>query len=796
MQILKKLLLLIPLFLCLEAKSQSTQLEAGIIKGQVTDALTNEYLEGVTVQIQNQTRSVSTDSLGFYNIENLKPGIYNIQFRYVGYKSFIAFDVLVNNSKPSIVNASLETNAEVLNEVRIDLPVFYKPVESPVSLRNIGSAEIKRNPGGNRDISKVIQSLPGVSAPVSFRNDIIIRGGAPNENRFYIDGVEIPNINHFATQGSSGGPVGLINVDFIREVDFYSGAFPASRGNTLSSVFEFKQKDGRSDRFGASLTAGSSDVAATFEGPISKNTTFLSSYRYSYLQGLFKLIGLPFLPSYQDFQFKTKTKFNSKNELTLLGLGAIDRFKLNFGAELTELNQYILQNIPVNSQDNYTVGANFKNYHDKGYSTFVLSRNFLNNSAIKYQDNDKSKTRILDYTSREIENKLRFENYNGLGNYRLTFGAGVESAYYQTNTVNILPFNSDIYNSEISFFKYGLFSQLSRQLDQGKLNLSLGLRADANTYSEKMNDLLKTISPRFSASYNFTQKLSVNFNTGRYYQLPAYTILGYRASTDGPLLNKSVDYINSNQIVLGLEYNTQANRRYTLEGFYKSYGNYPIIRVLGNDIPLANLGADFGVIGNKPVTGFTKGRSYGLEFLAQQKLNKNFYGLAALTLFRSEFQDKNEQYVQSSWNSRYILSMTAGKIFPRNWEVGTKLRIAGGSPYTPYDISLSSLKENYSIYPQGIQNYDLLNQNTLSDFYQLDLRVDKKYPFRKFNLNIYLDFQNLTNNKYELQPILTLDRDAAGMPQDDPTNADKFKTKLLKNESGNVLPTLGIIFEL
>ena len=794
---MKKIALLsILLFLVVISKAQINQLQLGAIQGKITDALSNAELQGVSVRIQGKTQGTVSDSSGNFILSKLKPGVYNIQFTFVGYKPFAEYDIVVINSKPSIVNASLEIDASLLDEIKINTPVFFKPVESPVSLRSIGSTEIKRNPGGNRDISKVIQSLPGVSAPVSFRNDIIIRGGAPNENRFYIDGVEIPNINHFATQGSSGGPVGLINVDFIREVDFYSGAFPANRGNTLSSVFEFKQKDGREDRLSTSLTAGSSDLAATFEGPLSSKTTFLSSYRYSYLQGLFKLIGLPFLPSYQDFQFKTKTKFNTKNELTVLGLGAIDRFKLNFGSDPTEVNQYILQNVPVNSQDNYTVGANYKNFRDNGYSTFILSRNYLNNAAKKFQDNDESKIKILEYTSKEIENKFRFENYSRKGLYRINFGAGVESAVYNTNTLNVLPFNSDIYVSKLSFIKYGIFGQLSRSFDQGKLNLSLGLRADANTYSNKMNNLLNTFSPRFSASYNFTEKLSVNFNTGIYYQLPAYTVLGYRAETNGPLVNKAVKYISSDQVVLGLEYNTLANTRFTVEGFYKAYDNYPMIRVLGNEIPLANLGADFGVVGNKPVTGFTIGRSYGVEFLAQQKLNKSVYGIFALTLFNSEFQDKNKKYVQSSWNSRYIISMTGGKIFKRNWEIGAKFRLTGGSPYTPYDLASSSLKENFNVYPQGIQNYDRLNESRLRDFYQVDLRIDKKYPFRKFNLNIYLDIQNLTYNKYQQQPILVLDQSANGTPQDDPANPGRFKTKLLNNESGNILPTLGIIFEL
>ena len=775
--------------------AQNAALKTGVIRGKITDALSNESLQGVSVFIEGINVGTKTDSTGNYIFNQLNPGVYNIRFSYVGYKKKTVFDIQISNSRPAIIDIALETESASLGEIQIKAPVFIKPVESPVSLRTIGSTEIKRNPGGNRDISKVIQSLPGVSAPVSFRNDIIIRGGAPNENRFFIDGVEIPNINHFSTQGSSGGPVGLINVDFIKEVDFYSGAFPANRGNALSSVFEFKQKDGRNDKFATSLTAGSSDLAATVEGPLSKKTTLLASYRYSYLQGLFKLLGLPFLPAYQDFQFKVKTKFNSKNELTFLGLGAVDRFKLNFGADPTELNQNFIDNVPVNSQDNYTVGATYKNFRVKGFSTLVLSRNYLNTKAIKYRGNNENNLKILDYSSKEIENKFRFENNSREGNYKINFGAGVETARYTTNTLNILPFASDIYISDFDLVKYGIFGQLSRSFFDQSLNLSVGLRADANTYSNQMNDLTKTISPRFSASYNFTERWSLNFNTGRYYQLPAYTVLGYRAQTGGDLINKGVRYIRSDQVVLGLEYNTLKNTRFTVEGFYKNYDKYPMVRVLGDDISLANLGADFGVVGNKPVTGFTTGRSFGAEFFAQQRLNKGMYGIFSLTLFKSEFQDKKGVFVESSWNSRYIVSMTGGKIFKRNWEVGAKFRLTGGSPYTPYNVYTSSLKSNFNIYPQGIQDYNQLNQARLNDFYQVDLRIDKKYPFRKFSLNIFLDIQNLTYNKYQLQPILLLDRTASGVPQDDPADASRYKTKLLENESGNILPSIGVIFE-
>jgi len=185
---------------------------------------------------------------------------------------------------PAELNVGMEELSTELQEVTVKSDAFDKSDESPVSLRTIGVNEIQRNPGGNRDISRVIQSLPGVSYTVSFRNDVIIRGGAPNENRFYLDDVEVPVINHFSTQGSSGGPVGMINVDFIKQVEFYSGAFPSNKGTGLSSLFEFKQKDGRSDRVGFTATVGSSDLSLTLEGPIGSKSNFIFSVRRSYLQ--------------------------------------------------------------------------------------------------------------------------------------------------------------------------------------------------------------------------------------------------------------------------------------------------------------------------------------------------------------------------------------------------------------------------------------------------------------------------------------------------------------------------------
>ncbi|MBC7399898.1 MAG: TonB-dependent receptor, partial [Mucilaginibacter sp.] len=479
--------------------------------------------------------------------------------------------------------------------------------------------------------------------------------------------------------------------------------------------------------------------------------------------------------------------------LTLLGLGAVDRFKLNLSSDNTEQNQYTLATIPENTQDNYTLGVTYKHFKSKGYSLLVTSRSYLNNSATKFKDNQEALGHILDYGSLEVENKIRFENTSQEKLYRINFGTGVESAHYSTNTFNILPYGNHIYNSAIDFLKYNIFGQVSRPFFNNLLSLSFGLRADANTFSPSMNNLSKTISPRFSAALNLGDHLSVNFNTGIYYQLPAYTVLGYRDSFN-TLVNRDVNYIQNKQLVLGMEYNLP-NTRFTVEGFYKYYSHYPIVKVLNDSIPLSNLGADFGVVGNDPVVGESHGRSYGVEFFAQQRLNKGFYGIFALTLYKSEFQNKRGTYVQSSWNNRFILSLTGGKLLKKNWEIGAKFRLTGGSPYTPYDQSLSPLKTNFDVYPQGIPNYSLLNTKLPGIFYQLDMRIDKKYYFKHYAFNFYFDMQNITGYTYKQRSVIVPVRDANEKVMDLSGDPSRIQTKFLNQKGGNIQPTIGLIFE-
>ncbi|WP_185974424.1 TonB-dependent receptor [Litoribacter populi] len=781
--------------------------QGGEIKGRVFNPANNQPVPFANVIVLGTEQGTVTDEEGRYLIQNIEPGLYNVRASFVGYRSKTLFEVQVTRARALQLDFELTEDASDLEEVVVSSE-FTRSDDTPISARRLNTNEIERYPGGNRDISRVIQALPGVASTASFRNDIIIRGGAPNENKFFVDEIEVPVINHFATQGSSGGPVGILNVNLIKNVDVISGGFPADRMNSLSSFFEFELKEGRRDKMFTQLTVGASELTLSNEGPLSEKTTYNVSIRRSYLQGLFRLLGLPFLPTFNDFLVKTKTKFDDKTELTLIGLGAIDNFRLNFDTPSDETEEdrenrlYLLDNLPIQSQWNYATGAKLRRYRDNGYWTFILSRNMLNNRAFKYANNDESNPENLlsDYLSQESENKFRVENsIFGKGS---TFKYGVNYEFSRYFIRNFDPASlsqqQQIINiNATSFFNsYGAFVQGSKNYFNDRLLISGGVRMDGSDFGATAQNPLNQISPRASISYQLKPNFFWTANAGIYYQRPAYTILGFR-NNEGELLNQQNDvrFIRATHAITGLEWQVlDKNRRFTAEAFYKFYQNYPTS--IRNGIALANLGADFGVIGNEPVNSDAEGRAYGLELLAQQRLFNGFYGIAALTLVRSEFTNPNtEGFLPSAWDNRYIVSLTGGKRLKNDWELGARWRFLGGTPFTPFDLEASALRSNWDVRGIGLLNFNQINAFRLSSFHQLDLRIDKKYFFDKWNLNWYVDIQNAYNFRAEQPDILVPQRDATGALVINPENPDQYVLRSVANPAGTILPTIGIIVE-
>jgi hypothetical protein len=773
--------------------------QQGSIRGRVFNELTNEPLPFTNIVIYGTNTGSTSDLDGIFLFTGLEPGFVRLQVSSVGFEGRITEEFMVTNARTASIEIGLRPVSVELASVEVTASPFQRSEESPVSLRRIGIQEIERSPGSNRDISRVIQSLPGVAFTPAFRNDVIIRGGGPSENRFFLDGVEIPNINHFATQGASGGPVGIINVDFIREVEMFTGAFPANRGNALSSVFEFRQVNGNKSKLNLRGAIGASDLALTADGPLTENTTFILSARRSYLQFLFGVIGLPFLPTYNGFQFKTNTSLGPRSELSFIGIGAIDENRLNLEANETEEQQYILDYLPVNEQWNYALGAVYRRFRDNGFDTWVLSRNMLRNNAFKHPGNDESRPRSLDYLSDEIENKFRFERLVNYGETRLRFGAGAEYARFLSDTYQeVFVFNQRQvidFDSSVDLFKWNLFAQVTRRFLDQRLALSIGLRADANSYSASMSNLLDQLSPRFSASYKLQENLFLNFNTGRYFQLPAYTTLGYR-SNDGQLVNRlnGLRYLRSDHLVAGIEWLPSRASKVSLEGFYKTYGQYPFS--VRDSVAIGSRPADFGVFGAEEVLSTGEGRAFGAELLYREQRIKGFNMILSYTFVRSEFRDGQGTYVPAAWDNRHILILTALKELPRNWDVGLKWRYSGGAPYTPYDLETSSLRDAWDAQGMPYLDYGRFNSLRLPAFHQLDLRIDKQFYLDRLSLMFYLDIQNVYNFKATQPANYIREVDESGQPLVvDDNGTERYRLKRLENSVGSVLPSIGIIIE-
>lgn len=775
--------------------AQMSFAQTGQIKGVVSDASNNEPVPFANVLVMGTTTGTTTDLDGNFIITGIEPGYIKLQVSFIGYKSKESADVLISNANTPFLEIALEPADQVLNEVVIQVDPFEKKMEAPISMQSIGLKEIESNPGSNRDISRVIQSFPGVGSTPAFRNDVIIRGGGPSENRFFLDGVEIPILNHFDTQGASGGPVGIINADFIKTVDFYAGSFPANKYNALSGVLDFVQKSGNKDRTNFQATLGASETALTLDGPLGDKTTYIFSVRRSYLQFLFSAIGLPFLPTFNDYQLKVKSRIDTKNEITVISLGSLDKLTLNDGIENPDASQeYILAQIPVNNQWSYTIGTVYKHFTDNGYHTLVLSRNMLNNEFYKYPDNDESLARSFDYLSQEQENKLRYEYTFRESGIKYNFTTNFEYADYYNKTSQQVFVNNNLemftYQTDFDLFKYGVSAQASKKVLKNKLLLSLGARMDGNSYNKNMSNLLNQFSPRFSMSYSLGKMTLLNAGVGRYFQQPAYTSLGYRNNT-GVLVNEEVsEYIGANHYTLGFEHRFSDAVVLSVEGFYKDYFQYPIDVATGSS--LANSGAQYSSVAGAAELDFS-GKGYAAGFEVLNRMNfKDFNLLASYTFVRSLFTDITGDYVPSSWDSRHLLTITGTKSFGKNWRAGFKWRFVGGLPYTPYDLMTSANIQAWQAIGQPYLDYSKLNAERFEAFHQLDIRVDKNFFFDKWSLMLYLDIQNAYNFQNQGQDYIIREKNADGSFATTNGGSDYILNRVM-NESGTVLPTVGIM---
>ncbi|MBW0176805.1 TonB-dependent receptor [Sediminibacterium sp.] len=799
---------------CLSTITTAQTARQGALLGTLTDKNTQRPITAATIRLTPAAITVLSDTTGVFRFTNLLPGTYNLTLTSLGYKTILLNNLLVTNGNINVLSVEMESETSVLSGVTVTgrrNTARAASIETPLSVQRMTIEEIKRNPGGNFDVSKVIQSLPGVGGGVGgggFRNDIIIRGGAPNENVYYLDGIEIPLINHFGTQGSGGGPQGILNANFIEEVKLSSSAFDARYDNALSSVLQFKQKTGNDKRTQGNIILSATELALTADGPLSNKTTYLASVRRSYLQLLFQAIDLPIRPNYWDLQFKTTTKINTTTTLSFLGLGAIDEFRFAAPKKATPEKLYVINSNPSINQWNYTFGVSLKKLTAKGFWNLALSRNTLNNSVEKFEDNENPSpaTQTLFTDSRETENKLRFDVTSNTGGWKISYGTVLQYVDFVNRFENLYrkelrDQNGNIIqpevrinaNSNIDFIRYGAFLQAGRKILNDRMAFSAGIRMDANRLSNSESNPLKQLSPRLSVSYALAPKWNLNASVGSYYKLPPYTQLAFMRSG----IKNSGNYIQSTHYTGGVEYLPSGSFRLTVEGFYKSYSSYPVSVTEG--ISLANKGTEFGSIGNEAVIQNGKGRAYGMEIFMQKKLTKRFFGLLSYTLYKSEFTNSTGNYLPAGWDNGQLLSITMGYKLPRNWELGLKFRYQGSAPLTPFDLAASQL--NYLSLGTGVLDYSKFNANRLPAFHASDIRIDKKWNYKKTTLNLFIDISNWYGATVSGMPQYTFQRTPDNKAflttngQPIAANGSNAIPLILSNAEVQVTPTVGLIVE-
>ena len=751
----------------------------------------------ITVEHGSFRAEQTTAREGAFAFSNLPVGLCNIRVSSPdGSFTTVLHEQTLNAVKPLELRIEVERPYQVLEEVAISAEAFQTTEETPLSIKNINWSEMQRMPGATLDISKAIQSFPGVLPKSSFGYNISIRGGASSENAYRMDGIDLPTINHFSIQGASGGAVSLLNMDFIQGAALYSGAFPSSMSNVLSGALDLDLRQARSDRPGVRMTLGATDVGATLELPMKGRSGLMVSARNSFSQHYFKLFNIPVLPTYQDAQFKYYTRIGDHADLTILGVGGWDSYSVYKEGRGSDALLYNVGYIPEGEQSTEVLGARYRQFVPNGLKTLVVSHDRITNDADKFLGNTRQESdRQLRYRSFEDRTRLRYERIWDSERAKLTLGGsfeavgvGVDMWALKGSTAGIDTTNLQ---STLSYVQGGLFAAYARHSANQRGTLNLGLRMDATNFNLNMVNPLAQLSPRASYKYQLTSHWTANSHVGRYQQMPAGILLAANRATNHGRFTR---FTTTDHLGAGVEYQNGKTYRVSMEVYSKRYRNAPFL--VNDQIAYANAIGAYVAVGDQPSIPNAVGRARGFELFLQQKLKGQYWWMGSYNYGISEFQTAAGDWAPSVWDSRHTLSMTAGKVWGKGWQWGLKWRYSSGTPYTPFNESASALVSNWDVLQRGVFDYANVNSQRLDAFTQLDFRLDKTYSHKGWSLSWFLDLQNLASGDIPLMPYLTVVRDAdTKAPLLDPTDPTRYQMQLLRSDTGRTLPTIGMILE-
>ncbi len=705
----------------------------GEINGIVIDLTTKKAIPYANIVILGTNYGAATDENGKYLIKNIPLNTYRLRASVIGYTAQTITDIVLQSNKPVAVNFELLPQAIEINGVTVTEGYFRNDPLELTSTKNFSYEEIRRSPGSFEDVVRALSVLPGVAQADAGRNDLVVRGGAPSENLYLVDGLEVPNINHFGTQGATGGPLSFINLDFVKETSFSTGGFPVLYGDKLSSVLKINLREGRKDRLGGKATISASQFGVNAEGPLfNEKSSFMFSARRSYLDFIFKAAGFSFVPEYYDVLTKADYKVDNSNSFSFLFISAFDNVKFfNDNADKRYDNSRILGS----DQIQYVTGLSYRKLFSNGYMNLSLSRNYTDYDT---RQSDTLFNPIFKNKSKEEENNLRLDVVQKFSstleiNYGLTaklieFDADILFPTFITSFGDSLPITS--LSKKDNFFKGGSYFNFNL-LFFNKLITNAGIRAD---YFDAIKNKYY-FSPRFSASYMLTPLTNINFSTGVYYQFPSYIWL------IADRLNENLDAVKVNQYILGFDHQLNHDALLKVELFYKNYSNYPT-SLIRPYLVLANTGAgfagsddNFSSFGLEPLVSKGFGKSRGVELSIQKKISDTpYYGILSLTYSKSDFTALDGIERSGAYDQNWIFNLSGGYKINNYWEASTRFRFASGRPYTPFMYN-------------GLQSVVEYNSRRLVSIHSLDVRVDKRWFFSGWTLITYIDIQNIYNRK-------------------------------------------------
>ena len=725
------LLLAMPCHSYTQWEGQAQQ-RTGTISGLVTDRVTKRPLVGVTVAAEGFSTADTTDSEGRFSIAGVPVGDYVVRFASLGYEPLSRTDVIVRPSRITFVNAELRLLVVEVEGLTVSAGYFQQEEEQPTSAIEFSAEEVRRAPGSAGDVSRIVSMLPSVAKVNDQVNSLIVRGGNPAENGFYVDNIEIPNINHYPVEGSSGGPISLLNTDFINDVSFSAGAFSAAYGDRLSSVMSIEFREGNREEFDGQIDMHMAGLGVIAEGPLpGRDGSWLVSVRRSYLDLLVDAIGTGVAPKYSDYQGKLVYDLSPSHRLTALGVLGIDYIEFEKEQSMED------GNIFYGEFDGYefATGINWRFlWGSNGYSNTSVSG--LGTTTMNEFFETKSDMRMVGSESSERIIQLRNVNHLRLGDvHELEFGGDVKyyindydyfySEYTSALGDTVPPLSVD---DRITSPKYGLFASLSLRPFE-RLTTTFGVRFDHFALSDNSH-----LSPRFSFSYQLTDRTALNGATGVYYQNLPMILLSQ--SESNRQLSDPVAY----HFVLGLSHLLAEDTRLVLEGYNKEYRNLPVDPA---QPPLFMMDeffhGGFGVHENLDDVGRAYAR--GVELSVQKKLRENLYGFVSGSYFRTRYMGFDGVVRNRIFDNRWVFSAEGGYKPRPTWELSLRWVFAGGAPYTPLDLVASQAID------RTVFDRTRVNQARYPDYHSLNLRAERRFHFSGSNLIVYLSVWNAYNRK-------------------------------------------------